>query len=227
MSEIAELFKGCDFYTGDYGEYASHLAGYQLVGDNIPKVSQMRVKVANKIKSLGHTLDYFPNLHTLIIEKANKVTDFDYIRHLYNLKELRVRETSAQENWAFLESTSLEKATVYDEANISISILPKSLKELALYGSFDFSPLSGFEGLEELVIDNSAGNPLLAEKKNLQDNYELPLLPSSLKRLVIRGSCELKDNDFLGKLSDDCKIYMPDKGCENLSIPDRFSNASR
>ena len=31
----------------------------------------------------------------------------------------------------------------------------------------------------------------------------------------------------IDNLNNDCKIYVPDKGCEDLIIPERFTNVSR
>jgi len=227
MSDISEKFQGCTFYSGDYGEFSQMLYNNQIVDENLSKVSTMVVKTNNNTKSLVQTLDFFPNLHTVKIEKANKVTDFNFLNELENLKELWVQETISQKDWTFLKDMSLEKLTVYSKSNISINLLPNSLKKLNLYGSFEYSSLTDLENLKELIIDNSSGNPLLKEIKDLPNEYELPLLPKSLENLVIRGSCKLINNGFLEKLNSTCRIYTPDKGCKDLSIPDRFSNTSR
>ena len=227
MSNILEKFQGCTFYSGDYGKFSSILYNNQLIDENLSKVTTMVVKTNNKTKTLIQTLNFFPNLHTVKIEKANKVTDLNFLNELKNLKELLVQETLSQKDWEFLKDILLEKLTVYSISNISINLLPNSLEKLSLYGSFEYSSLTNLENLKELIIDNSSGNPLLKEIKDLPNEYELPLLPKSLENLVIRGSCKLKNNGFLEKLNSTCKIYTPDKGCQDLSIPDRFSNTSR
>ena len=61
----------------------------------------------------------------------------------------------------------------------------------------------------------------------IPDPNDLPKLPPSLTRLVIRGSCKLKSVKCLENLNDECKIYVPGKGCEGLEIPERMTNVSR
>ena len=226
MSEISEKFHGCSFYTGDYGKFSSLLYDYQLIDENLPKVSSIVVKTNNKTKTLSEIQFFFPNLHTVTIEKANKVNDFHFLKELKNLKKLRVQETSSQKDWKFLKDMSIEELTLYDDSNISINLLPDSLKKLSLYGSFEYSSLTALDNLKELTIDNSAGHPLIKEYKDLPNEYELPLLPKSLESLVIRGYCKLKNNGFLENLDSNCRIYLPDKGCQDLLIPARFSNIS-
>ena len=41
----------------------------------------MVVKTNNNTKTLVQTLDFFPNLHTVKIEKANKVTDLNFLNN--------------------------------------------------------------------------------------------------------------------------------------------------
>jgi hypothetical protein len=227
MSEISDKFPGCNFYSGEYNEFSSILYNNQIVEERLSEVTTLTVKTNDKTKSLGHVPDFFPNLHTIKIFKAKKVNDFDFLKNLKSLKEVLIDETQSQKNWEFLKDMRIDKLTVYNNSNVAISDIPNTLSKLVLNGSFDYSSLCDLTTIKELTIDNSSGNPFIKEVKDLPDEFELPPLPESLEHLTIRGYCRLTSSSFLQFLNDTCKIYIPDKGCKDLLIPERFTNVSR
>lgn len=227
MSKISDQFPGITFFSGEYDKFSKIVYNDQIIEENLPNITSLVIKTNNKIKSLSHILEFFPNPHTIKIHKSNKVIDFRFLSELKHLKKIWIEETQSQKDWEFLKGISLEDVSLYDESNVLVNSLPITVKKLSLYGSFDFSYLTNLKNLNELLVDNSLGNPLLKEVKDLSDEYELPKLPPSLTRLVIRGSCKLKSVKCLENLNDECEIYIPGKGCEGLEIPERFTNVSR
>ena len=227
MKEKIKKLKGCEFFVNDYGSWRSEKTKPDnITEENINSIGKIIIKTNDSVKELSN-ISLFNNIHTLRIERCRKVEDFSFISNLKKLKDLFVEDTPLQNGMDFLSNLNLEKVTLYDESGILIDSLPKTLTDLKLNGSFEYSYLSSLENLNELFIDNSSGNKLLDEVKDLPDEYELPLLPKSITYLGIRGSCKLKSNRCLDNLNNDCKIYIPDKGCENLIIPERFTNVSR